>query len=495
MELLDPASSWEHYECRHNTISLREKAGGAMRVVVIGAGPAGLLVGNALANRGHDVVAVERDAGPPLDGHWARRGVMQFHHAHGFRPQVAEVLDEVWPAALDAWLALGAEPITFDIPGVGQVPAGHRSRRETFERALRAAARGVPGLSVRQGHVDGLCGAGGRVTGVVIDGGSLEADLVIDASGRAGRAVAGVRAPSTVGGPCGMAYVDRLYRLHDGAGPGPMANPLAWQGDFDGYQAIVFLHERGHFSVLLVRPTADMALKDLRHEAVFEAACRAIPGLAEWTDPDRARPVTDVLPGGPLRNTYRGQRGIAGEPAVPGLVSVGDAVATTTPTFGRGLATTFLQCRQLLALLDVEGDPRLVGEPFDAWCDDNMLPWVLDHIHMDGDLVRRWQGGDVDLSRRLPSDLILSATAVDPRIGQASPGYLTMRAMSSCLDPVEPLARAVYQSGWRRQYSPGPTRDELVDITRSALASAIMAVTSSPGAAAGRPGRAAGRRG
>jgi hypothetical protein len=49
-------------------------------------------------------------------------------------------------------------------------------------------------------------------------------------------------------------------------------------------------------------------------------------------------------------------------------------------------------------------------------------------------------------------------------------GYLTMRAMPSCLDPVEPLARAVYRSGWRRRYSPGPTRDELVDITRSALA-------------------------
>ena len=30
------------------------------------------------------------------------------------------------------------------------------------------------------------------------------------------------------------------------------------------------------------------------------------------------------------------------------------------------------------------------------------------------------------------------------------------------LDPVEPLARAVYESGWRPAYSPGPTRDELV---------------------------------
>jgi len=284
----------------------------------------------------------------------------------------------------------------------------------------------------------------------VVDGGRLDADLVIDASGRAGRAADAVRARSGVGGLCGMAYVDRQYRLHDGVEPGPMANPLAWQADFDGYQTIVFLHERGHFSVLLVRPTADATLKDLRHEVAFEAACRAIPGLAEWTDPARARPVTGVLPGGPLRNAYRGQRGVDGRLAVPGLVSVGDAVATTTPTFGRGLATTFLQCRHLLDLLDSGANPHLVGEPFDIWCQAHMLPWVLDHIHMDSDLVRRWQGGDVDVSQRLPSDLILSAAAVEPRIGEPSQPYLAMRALPSSLDPVEPLARAVYESGGRR---------------------------------------------
>lgn len=107
-----------------------------MRVAIIGAGPAGLLAGAALARRGHEAVAVDRDPGPPGDGHWhwPRRGVMQFHHAHGFRIQVGRVLEQEWPAALDAWLALGAEPICFDVPGVGEVQAGHRSRRETFER-------------------------------------------------------------------------------------------------------------------------------------------------------------------------------------------------------------------------------------------------------------------------------------------------------------------------------------------------------------------------
>jgi hypothetical protein len=266
-----------------------------------------------------------------------------------------------------------------------------------------------------------------------------------------------------------MAYVDRQYRLHDGAEPGPMSNALAWQGNFDGFQVLVFLHEQGHFSVVLVRPTADAALKDLRHRAAFEAACRAIPGLAAWTDPERAAPMTDVLPGGPLRNTYRGQQGRDGRPCVPGLISVGDAVATTTPIFGRGVTTTFLQALQLLVLLDSEPDPALVGEPFDAWCADNMLPWVVDHVEMDGDVVRRWEGGDIDLTRRLPSDLILAAAEREPRIGPATGGYFSMLQLPSCLDPVEPLARSVYETGWRPGFTPGPTRRDLREIVASAL--------------------------
>ena len=54
----------------------------------------------------------------------------------------------------------------------------------------------------------------------------------------------------------------------------------------------------------------------------------------------------------------------------------------------------------LLALFDSEPDPGLVGEPFDAWCEENMLPWVADHVAMDEDAVRRWEGGDVDLMRK-----------------------------------------------------------------------------------------------
>jgi hypothetical protein len=71
----------------------------------------------------------------------------------------------------------------------------------------------------------------------------------------------------------------------------------------------------------------------------------------------------------------------------------------------------------------------------------------------------------------LPSDLILAAGAVDPAIAQRTGGYLSMLELPSSLDRVEPLAHAVYESGWRPPFSPGPTRAELRAIVAEALPS------------------------
>jgi 2-polyprenyl-6-methoxyphenol hydroxylase-like FAD-dependent oxidoreductase len=440
-----------------------------VRVAIIGAGPAGLFVGAGLARRGHEVVAAERDPGPSADGSWPRLGVMQFHHAHAFRAQVAQALEQELPEALMRWLADGAELVRMALPDGSEVPMGVRSRRVTFERALRSVALAQPGLALRRGHVDGVTRRHGRAAGILVDGSDLAADLVIDASGRAGRSTRSLRPPATSYGPCGVAYVDRQYQLHPGADPGPLANPIAWQADLPGYQVIVFIHERGMFSVLLVRPASDPDLCQLRHEAAFTAACQAIPGLSDWTDPGRSRPLTPVLPGGPLLNAYRGQTGHDGRLALPGLVFLGDAVATTTPTFGRGVTTTLLQARRLLELIDEHGaDAAAVGESFDVWCAEQIKPWVDDHVHMDESTRRRWAGEPVDLDQPLPSDLILAAAAADPRIRAGVTGYVRMTALPASLRTVEPLARAVYATGWRPPFAPGPTHDELVGIIRAA---------------------------
>ncbi len=433
-----------------------------MQTLIVGSGPSGLLLGAALARRGHRVTSVDRDPGPTGE-RWIRRGVMQFEHAHGFRPQVPMMLQAEWPAALKGWQDLEARPVEAANPDGSRQLVGMLSRRSTFERALRGAAEMQSGLTLRAGHVEELVVERGRVTGARVDGALVEADLVVDASGRAGRLGRSRASGDTrdLDGDCGLAYVDRTYRLRPGAEPGPMSSPIAYVAEFDGYQCLVFLHEAGHFSVVVVRPTADAALKDLRLETAFEAACRAIPALAEWTHPDRSQPTSPVLVGGALRNVYRRQAG------TPGLVAVGDSVATTTPTRGRGIAMACMQVTALLGLLDEGADPVAVAEPFGAWCDRAIEPWVADHIAIDGGMVRRWQGEGLDLNVPLTSDLIADAVQADPRIGEHAGGYFAMTALPETLRPAEPLARAVYLSGWRPAYAPGPTRDELVDVIRA----------------------------
>jgi hypothetical protein len=92
---------------------------------------------------------------------------------------------------------------------------------------------------------------------------------------------------------------------------------------------------------------------------------------------------------------------------------------------------------------------------------------VADHRAIDGGMVRRWQGEDLDLSIPLTSDLIAAAVEADARTGQHAGGYFAMTARPETLSPAEPLARAVYRDGWRPAYSPRPTRDELVDVIRT----------------------------
>ena len=371
---------------------------------------------------------------------------------------------------LQRWLAAGAEPVRMRLPDGGEIPIGVRSRRMTFERALRATVLHESGVQVHCGHAEDVTRRHGRAHGIRVDGTDLAADLVIDASGRAGRVTRSLRPAPASGGPCGIAYVNRQYQLHPGAEPGPLMSPIAWQADLDGYQAIIFLHEHGIFSVLLVRPTADPVLSQLRHEAAFSAACQAIPGLADWVNPARSRPITPVLPGGPLLNAYRGQTGPDGHLALPGLVFLGDAVATTTPTFGRGITTTVLQAQQLLQLIDEHGTGTdAIGESFDAWCTEQIKPWVNDHVHMDEATRRRWAGEDINLSQPLPSDRILAAAEADPSIRAATAGYLRMTSLPSSLRAIEPRAHALYTHGWRPSPAPGPNRNELAGIVRTAL--------------------------
>jgi 2-polyprenyl-6-methoxyphenol hydroxylase-like FAD-dependent oxidoreductase len=429
-----------------------------MRVGVIGAGPTGLVLGTALARRGHQVTLVDRDPGPLPDGTWPRRGVMQFRHAHVMRTHAVHVVRDEVPDAYDEWLALGAEPVLVE----GEVIA-IKAQRETYERGVRAVALREPGVTIRQGHVDGVVVEDGRAAGLLVGGVRLDCDLVVEASGRASRATDALGPRASVGGSCGISYVDRVYRLRDGAEAGPMSGPFSLAAAYDGYLAILLPHEHGLFSLILIRRTDDKELARLRHDELWDRACAAIPAIDQWTDPTRSEPVTRALAGGNLLNVYRSQRGPDGRLVLPGLVSVGDAVCTTTPIYARGVALSMLQVSRLLRLVEEHGsDTDTTVEAFADWCDVAMRPWVVEHQAIDNGLARRWAGEDVFADDRLPGDLVLAAAEQNPDIrGHAGP-WVTMDAGPESLEPARALARDVYATGWRPSYADGPSRDELV---------------------------------
>jgi 2-polyprenyl-6-methoxyphenol hydroxylase-like FAD-dependent oxidoreductase len=433
-----------------------------MHTAVVGAGPTGLYTAIALARRGHEVTAIDRDPGPDGNGSWNRRGVMQFHHPHGFRQQVVEALLAEMPEVWDGLITAGAVPST--LPDQPERVVGLRCRRLIFERVLRSAAEAERGVTVRTGHVDDVCCERGRAVGVRVDGHQVDADLVVDASGRAGRLTRTFRAPAE-GGDCGIAYVSRQYQLLPGAQNGPMNAPFGMVAIYPGYMAIMFIHDNRTFSTLIARASTDRPMATLRFQEAFEAASRAIPSLAAWTEPDRSQPITPVLPGGRLYNTYRTQLNDAGEIAVSGLIFAGDAVCTTNPSVGRGVATSLMQAQRLVGLLDEhQRDFTSCSLEFDHWCAENIKPWFCDHVYWDAELIRRWSGHDVDLTRPLPSDLIMAATAVDPEMLKIVGPYMAMVALPASLAAVEPRAREIYASGWRPPVPEGPTRNELAEL-------------------------------
>lgn len=430
------------------------------KVVVVGAGPVGLYSAIMLARRGHQVDVVDRDPGPE-HAEWRRRGVMQFRHPHFFRHLVRQTLLDTAPDVWDALVAAGGIPCR--LPGMPELMTNLQCRRSTFEQTLRATAAGEPRASLRTGHADRIVAERGRVAGVVVDGATVDADLVIDASGRAGR-LADEWRPAGEGGPCGFSYVSRMYRATRPEDVAELkSNGVPLGKLYDGYLVIVFPQDAGTLSALIVRASDDDGLAQLREPAKFDAAMRAVPHLARWTDPDGFEPITDVMPGGGLTNTY------ARQPRLPGLLSVGDSVCTTNPAAGRGVSLGWQQAGALIAMLAEDGrDPAATAQRFEGWCDEQIRPWYEDHVYWDATLLSRFRGADIDLDARIPSDVICAAGAVDPEIMPAAGPYMGMIALPSILRSVEERARTVLRTGWRPPLGEGPTRDALVELIGAA---------------------------
>ena len=214
---------------------------GDAHAVVIGSGMSGLVAAAELAQSMARVTLIDRDAiaETPAD----RNGVPQSWHFHGLLAGGLEVMMKLFPGFDDDLAAAGslrpspeefyaytAEGKSYSImrfqpepsaPPPGFPPMYIQSRR-LLERCLRNRVEQVPNITTRyECMVRELAIDNGEIVGVIdADGKTIEADLVIDATGRVSRTLGwldklGYERPEESHIHCEFAYTSLFLRPND----------------------------------------------------------------------------------------------------------------------------------------------------------------------------------------------------------------------------------------------------------------------------------------
>ncbi len=394
---------------------------GAESVVVLGAGIAGLCVALALAPTGRRITLLERDGPPPVGGaeavfeDWRRRGASQLRHSHAFLARLRRLIAREHPALLEALRAAGARELHFADGLPETVRARYApepsdaemaiivSRRTTMEMVIRRYVEASLNVTIRSDvFVDALVSgrdAAGALTarGFRTQAGeSVLADLVIDAAGRRSPsgdwlAEAGAVVPET-GEDCKILYYTRFYAFEPGQGDPPRGGHSA-TGDLGYLKFAVFPADNGTFSVTMAVPEVEEALRvAVVDPAVFDAICARLPGLAAWTDPVRARPVSKVHGMGDLKSRWR-EMAPEGRPAILNLFSVGDSLVRTNPLYGRGCSFAAVEAHLLRDVLGETTDPADRARIYSERVRAALWPFYEDMLAQDRGAARRAEHG------------------------------------------------------------------------------------------------------
>jgi len=356
------------------------------RVVVIGAGMAGLWTALALAPSGRQVIVLERDPPAPDGGpdaafaDWQRRGVGHLRHSHAFLARLRLIIRDDHPQLLEELLAAGCRDLPFEGGFTDQHKAAFTadpadrdlviltSRRTTLELVIRRYVERQPNIELRSGvFVRGLAirpGPVPQVTGVTVDGPqgpqTLDADIVVDAAGRTSMAFeqlaeAGAAIPEEAE-DCGILYFTRHYRLNPGVGE-PERTDAPLTGDLEYLKFGVFPGDNGCFSITLCVPEVEQELRTkMVDPAIFDATCARLPGPARWIDPAVATPISRVFGMGDLHSRWR-DLAPEGRAAVTGFFAVGDSLVRSNPLFGRGCSFAAVGAHLLRDALAASADP------------------------------------------------------------------------------------------------------------------------------------------
>jgi len=475
------------------------------RIVVVGAGIAGLGVAMALAREEREIVLVDRDPPPPPNVEtafdtWERKGVTQLRHSHVFLGRLVALIHTRHPHLHRMLETAGARELGCEAGLPSPLRGKYKpaptdadltflfSRRTTLEHVMRAYVETLPGVRFLTGAVvPALTLRDNEVTGVVVEREvllpqTLDADVVVDASGRNSVLTDWLRAHGIAieeeTNPAGILYYTRHYRLRDGQDE-PPRDLTPGAGDLGYVKYGVFAADNRHFSITLAVPEIEHALRmAIVKPEVFDAICSRIPGCARWTDPVRAEPVTKVFGMGNLHNVWR-HFVKAGEPVVLNFFAVGDSASRTNPLYGRGCSSAVMHAHILSDVFDTTADPRERALAFAKRTKGELRPFWNAISKQDAGAIRRarheqdpgykprWKAR---LIKSFAEDAVGPASRGDLKVFRAiMKGFHMLEAPTSWLADPEVVARVLWmwakpKSAKRYLYPPklGPERNDML---------------------------------
>jgi len=338
---------------------------------------------------------------------------------------------------------------------------------------LARAAEEEPNVEVRRGvAVSALEArrAGGRlqVIGVRDESGRLlPADLVIDAMGRRSAlpallADAGGEPVYEEAAESGFLYYTRFFRVANGPFPVPRAPVNSSLGSFS---LLTLPADAGVWSVTVYAASADRPLKRLRDVTRWTALVRACPLHAHWLD---GEPMTEVMPMGGVVDRYRRFTGTAG------IVSLGDAWASTNPSLGRGISLGLVHASLLRGVVGEHDDPAGLVDAFDEATERELTPWYRATVAFDRARLAEINAirSGAELPAPAPDDVAARVRAALPLAMSRDPDvFRAGLEIASCLAlPQEVFARpglaqlVLEVAGGETATLPAPDRAEVLKL-------------------------------
>lgn len=194
----------------------------------------------------------------------------------------------------------------------------------------------------------------------------MAADVVVDAGGRRSPVTRWLREQGIEQPERHDESIARYYSRHyEIVGERPALNiGYADVHGFTHHVQLLFLGE-GDTAVLAVAAhDDDPVLKRARHAGAFEALVAANEDFAAWTAV--LRPTSDVFCLGAFDNRVRSLV-VDDRPVVLGLHQVGDSLALTNPTRGRGISMALMSAGRLTDVLSSTSGAEDAALAFEEW--------------------------------------------------------------------------------------------------------------------------------